>query len=168
MSLYHNVVDMLLLLLLMSCWCAAVGGLQSGAGVKFTLIQAVSAGMLLTQLVPDLLLLLLDDDLLGLLLVSPDHLTLYTLLLRVPIEELPAERVHLETRQSMMGAYIMIMFSPGSFSPPGSFSQISGWSVYSGPSSVSSPAEKPSSPALAGCLKIKIVLYLFFCKILPI
>ena len=58
--------------------------------------------MLLTQLVPDLLLLLLDDDLLpdllGLLFVSPDHLTLYTLLLSVPIEELPAERVHLETR----------------------------------------------------------------------
>ena len=65
--------------------------------------------MLLTQLVPDLLLLLLDDDLLpdllGLLLVSPDHLALYTLLLRVLIEELPAERVHLDTRQSMIGVY---------------------------------------------------------------
>ena len=65
--------------------------------------------MLLTQLVPDLLLLLLDDDLLpdllGLLLVSPDHLTLYTLLLRVLIEKLPAERVHLDTRQSMIGVY---------------------------------------------------------------
>ena len=65
--------------------------------------------MLLTQLVPDLLLLLLDDDLLpdllGLLLVSPDHLALYTLLLRVLIEELPAERIHLETGQSMIGVY---------------------------------------------------------------
>ena len=62
--------------------------------------------MLLTQLVPDLLLLLLDDDLLSdLLLVSPDHLALYTLLLRVLIEELPAERIHLETGQSMIGVY---------------------------------------------------------------
>ena len=62
--------------------------------------------MLLSQLVPDLLLLLLDDDLLpDLLLVSPDHLALYTLLLRVLIEELPAERVHLETGQSMIGVY---------------------------------------------------------------
>ena len=61
--------------------------------------------MLLTQLVPDLLLLLDDDLLPDLLLVSPDHLALYTLLLRVLIEELPAERIHLETGQSMIGVY---------------------------------------------------------------
>mgnify|MGYP006975436160 FL=1 len=55
--------------------------------------------MLLSQLVPDLLL---DDDLLPdhliRLLVSPDHLALYTLLLCVSVEEFPAEGVHLEIK----------------------------------------------------------------------